>query len=309
MKPACSQCRLTGRECGGYLQNLVVFHHKPTPRQPRARKKRTQPEAALVQCDARPEPKSTLSGGMAGSVGPCSLQQPTYEECVAILVQHYIPKEEIPFLSHVEPSKSRICGGWVQALPHVSQSDADFERIISPAVRALTMSMMVTGTSRRQEYLNTYGDALQGIRTVLDGTNEPIGSTVAIASMCLALSEVCQDPQYSLPLGILKYRQVLVPTSSDGYKAHLRGVAAMMQSRGPDAFKEGVAHLMFVGVRPLIVCNHIKWDASRVAHNSRSLMLSSNVSPHSSWKNDGKPYPFQCIMRLLCKYSLGMLPL
>lgn len=27
----------------------------------------------------------------------------------------------------------------------------------------------------------------------------------------------------------------------------------MVQSRGPDAFKDGVAHLMFVGVRPLIV--------------------------------------------------------
>ncbi|XPS99487.1 hypothetical protein M3J09_008662 [Ascochyta lentis] len=97
------------------------------------------------------------------------------------------------------------------------------------------MSMMVTGTSKREEYLSTYGNALQGIRAVLDSTNEPIGSTVAIASMCLALSEV------------------LVPTSNDGYKTHLRGVAAMMQSRGPSAFKDGVAHLMFVGVRPLIV--------------------------------------------------------
>ena len=27
----------------------------------------------------------------------------------------------------------------------------------------------------------------------------------------------------------------------------------MLQSRGPCAFEEGVAHLMFVGVRPLIV--------------------------------------------------------
>lgn len=47
--------------------------------------------------------------------------------------------------------------------------------------------------------------------------------------------------------------EALVPTSNDGYKTQLRGVAVMVQSRGPDAFKDGVAHLMFVGVRPLIV--------------------------------------------------------
>lgn len=191
----------------------------------------------------------------ASTVGLCSRMQPTYEECVAILVQHYIPKDEIPFLSHVEPSKSRICGGWVQALPHVSRSDADFEQIVSPAVRALTMSMMVAGTSRRQEYLNTYGDALQGIRSILDSTKDEAGSTVAIASMCLALSEVCRRTTTQLDNGNANVIQVLVPTSNDGYQSHLRGVAAMMQTRGPNAFTDGVAHLMFVGVRPLIVSN------------------------------------------------------
>jgi hypothetical protein len=55
----------------------------------------------------------------------------------------------------------------------------------------------------------------------------------------------------------LYFNQVLVPTSNDGYKTHLRGVAAMMQSRGPCAFRNGVAHLMFVGVRPLIVRGHL----------------------------------------------------
>lgn len=29
----------------------------------------------------------------------------------------------------------------------------------------------------------------------------------------------------------------------------------MLQSRGPSAFQNGVAHLMFVGVRPLMVSN------------------------------------------------------
>ncbi|KAJ4989118.1 C6 zinc finger domain protein [Stagonosporopsis vannaccii] len=101
------------------------------------------------------------------------------------------------------------------------------------------MSMMVDGTDRRKEYHDTYGVALEGVRAVLDRSAESVGPTVAIASMCLALSEV------------------LVPTSSDGYKTHLRGVTAMMQSRSPPSFKEGVAHLMFVGVRPLMVLDSI----------------------------------------------------
>lgn len=111
---------------------------------------------------------------------------------------------------------------------------------------------MVTGTSRQQEYLDTYGSALQGIRSVLAGYSGPVGSTVAIAVMCLALSEVwlkltlCESLMLTQP-------EARVPTSKHGYNTHLRGVAAMMQSRDPNAFKEGVAHLMFAGARPLIV--------------------------------------------------------
>ncbi|KAF3003665.1 hypothetical protein E8E13_008382 [Curvularia kusanoi] len=101
------------------------------------------------------------------------------------------------------------------------------------------MSMMANDTIRRQEYLDTYATALQGIREVLYMPMASVESTVAIASMCLALSED------------------LVPTSEDGYHTHLRGVAAMVQNQSPDAFMDGVAHLMFVGVRPLIILDAI----------------------------------------------------
>lgn len=192
MKPACSQCRLTGRKCGGYLQDLVVFQHKPTKRSPKRAKERTSDVTILRHCDTHPSRELFGDKFSTGGRCPpaCAHQQLTYDECVAILVHCYIPKDEIPFLSHVEPSKSRICGGWVQALPHVSQSHADFEWIVSPAVRALTMSMMVTGTDKRKEYLDTYGHALRGIRAVLERPTDVVGSTVAIAGMCLALSEV-----------------------------------------------------------------------------------------------------------------------
>lgn len=163
----------------------MVFHHKPNIRHPCSGRKTDSPR----QRNARHLRSSSAVLAKPISVS-IDLQRPSYDECVAILVQHYIPKEERPFLLKVEPSKSRICGGWVQALAHVSQDHADFESIVLPAVRALTMSMLVTGTSRQQEYLDLYGSALQGIRNVLNGYKGPVGSTVAIAGMCLALSEV-----------------------------------------------------------------------------------------------------------------------
>lgn len=190
LKPNCSQCRILGRECGGYLQELVVFQHQPTHNRPYPKRKKTHSEAASLQCQAVTQPKLNAADQALDHPVSNGLHKYTYEQCVAILVQHYIPKDEIPVLSHAEPSKSRICGGWVQALTHVSQSHADFESIVSPAVRALTISMMVTSTNHRQEYLDTYGDAIQGIRAVLYNANGPVGSTVSIAGMCLALSEV-----------------------------------------------------------------------------------------------------------------------
>jgi hypothetical protein len=44
-----------------------------------------------------------------------------------------------------------------------------------------------------------------------------------------------------------------MPTTSDGWAAHIQVVAAMMQSRGPFAVTDGIPHLLFVGFRPLIV--------------------------------------------------------
>jgi hypothetical protein len=45
----------------------------------------------------------------------------------------------------------------------------------------------------------------------------------------------------------------MMPTSSEGWTAHIQGVAGMMQSRGPSAFCDGIPHLLFIGFRPLIV--------------------------------------------------------
>jgi hypothetical protein len=118
---------------------------------------------------------------------------------VAVVVQRYIPSHEIPFLSPVSPSRSRICGGWVQALPYVDQTNAGFEQVLLPSVRALVMSMMITSTESRRHYLNIYGDALHGIGARMNKDNNSVDSAVSLASMCLTLSEVRNATHFQFP--------------------------------------------------------------------------------------------------------------
>jgi hypothetical protein len=153
----------------------LVVQHKPSSRQKKCTfKKRIEP----IRSDVFP-------------IFPIGTQfWPTYEESVAVIVQRYIPSHEIPFLSPISPSRSRICGGWVQALPYVSQTSAGFERVLLPAVRALVMSMMITSADSRRQYLHTYGDALRGVQSRISKENNSIDSAVSLASMCLTLSEV-----------------------------------------------------------------------------------------------------------------------
>ncbi|KAH3979738.1 hypothetical protein HBI24_000610 [Parastagonospora nodorum] len=219
-QPGCTQCKLTGRSCVGYTQELLIVQHKPSSRQ---KKCTFQKKTEQVQ------PSSSLLFHDSTSLWP------TYEESVAIIVERYIPSDEIPFLSPVSPSRSRICGGWVQALPYVEQTGVGFEQVLLPAVRSLVMSMMITSEESRRQYLYTYGGALRGIRARISKENDSTNSALSLASMCLTLSEV------------------MMPTSSEGSTAHIQGVAGMMQSRGPSAFCDGITHLLFVGFRPLIV--------------------------------------------------------
>lgn len=168
---------------------MMIFQHQPHRSPPKikcAPKEITNATDNTCLKSEQLTPVQTSSGVSTST----SLLQPTWDESITLLTHHYIPKDELPFVSCLDPSMSRICGGWVQALPHVSQGDASFERILLPAVRALTLAMMITNANNQQEYRDTYGAALKGIRSVLTEGNELVDNTVAIAGMCLTLSEV-----------------------------------------------------------------------------------------------------------------------
>lgn len=45
----------------------------------------------------------------------------------------------------------------------------------------------------------------------------------------------------------------LVPTSREGWIAHIRGIGRMMEMCGPESFARPVSHQLFIGFRPLVV--------------------------------------------------------
>jgi hypothetical protein len=181
---------MTGRVCGGYIQELVVFEHKLAPNKQKKRPDRSTP---VKIGSPMPRTKTFSSESMVICALPGYLPslQPTYADSVAFIVQRYIPHYEIPFLSPDSPSRSRICGGWVQALPYVDQKNIEFERVLLPAARALMLSMSSTNIGGRQYYLDTYGRAVSGIRALLVGKGKVLDPDISLASMCLTLSEVC----------------------------------------------------------------------------------------------------------------------
>lgn len=216
---------------------MIIFHHAPPAPTPT----RQETKKPGVKSNQKPLGQQfvVFGGQQCPYTDGMPPFPPTWEESVALLVQQYIPKDEIPLLGNLDGPSSRICGGWVQALFHVDQSNANFESMLLPAARALTLSMLVADNNSQQQYLNTYVDALQGIRCRLAAQKEVTDNVAALAGMCLAVSEA------------------LMPTSEDGWTSHLRGVAAMMYAQGPETFIDGISHLLFVGFRPLIVLDSI----------------------------------------------------
>lgn len=58
----------------------------------------------------------------------------------------------------------------------------------------------------------------------------------------------------------------LVPTSREGWIAHIRGIGRMMEMCGPESFTGPIAHQLFIGFRPLVV---------RMTHPSQLRRISS----------------------------------
>lgn len=45
----------------------------------------------------------------------------------------------------------------------------------------------------------------------------------------------------------------MIPSSAVGWIAHVRGVGEFIRAYGPELYRSGIPHKLFVGVRPLLV--------------------------------------------------------
>lgn len=164
--PACTQCLLTGRRCAGYQQGLTIIQHKPAA-------------AGFPRGISTKASQRTLH-----------VRQPSYQDPVAVIVQNYVPRNEISCLSSTWNNPgSRFCGAWVGTLPQLSQRSV-YQDILSRAMRALCLCLMTKTVRSNSEYIKTYCGVLHGMRDALYDKTGPFDPVIVVAGMCMTLSEV-----------------------------------------------------------------------------------------------------------------------
>ncbi|PGH03467.1 hypothetical protein GX51_04041 [Blastomyces parvus] len=240
-RPGCSQCVLTGRKCDGYPPEWrFISQNARCPNPPKQKQKRGQ---VPTQNEAQGEllhTSSTASSISKTREQPLSspIDKANRDELIALIVRAYVPEDEMPYMSNNSDNKqSRICGAWVEALPELS-SQTEPDSILSVAIKALASSLMGNTPQEEGEVLHhaqDYHRAIKALRKSLYSTSHPSHSELAAAIMCLSLTEL------------------MLPDSAYGISAHIKGVGRLIQTTGPDQYKSGILHKLFVGFRPLLI--------------------------------------------------------
>ncbi|KAI3011150.1 hypothetical protein CBS147346_1351 [Aspergillus niger] len=68
----------------------------------------------------------------------------------------------------------------------------------------------------------------------------------------------------------------LVPTSREGWIAHIRGIGRMMEMCGPESFARPVSHQLFIGFRPLVILEACISRQVSAGCDKWSTMLANN---------------------------------
>jgi hypothetical protein len=166
---------------------------------------------------------------------PSALESATYEVLSNLIIERYVPKDELRSLScdSVGPH-ARICGSWVEVLLKMDRPGKHYD-VMFAALRTLCLTFVQRGRRDEKEYVHTYCAVLSALRNALIQTSSAFEPDLAAASMCLTLCEV------------------MLPTSTTGWMAHVKGVGELMRSRGPGMLLDDINQSLFLGFRPLIV--------------------------------------------------------
>ncbi|KAF4233825.1 hypothetical protein CNMCM6805_009042 [Aspergillus fumigatiaffinis] len=191
------------------------------------------------------------------------------EELAFIVVENYIPKDELPFLSYGSnnSSCSRVCGSWVEVLPRLANTSSQ-ESVFFLSLKALAFAIASHKHPQKVSNLDAttvYSAAICALRRQLAAESQPFNAELAASIMCLSLAEG------------------MFPGMGPGISTHIKGVGQLMKAHGPNHYQAGLLHKLFVGFRPLLVIDAFRfreptflaekqWTSIPFAFSNSSLM-------------------------------------
>ncbi|KFZ09954.1 hypothetical protein V501_05397 [Pseudogymnoascus sp. VKM F-4519 (FW-2642)] len=253
-RPGCSQCILTGRECDGYAsewtfvpqntrfekassRELQRVEAKSTPNDYERRLPATHPPEAHQSTIDAVQHGDLLSPSHV-PLPALALDQPNWDNLIGLVITSYIPENELPFIcDNSDNSRYRICGSWMEVLPELT-AQTHQDCILRPAMKALATSILASTSHENPSHLDPtqhYYAAIRALRIGIVARDSASHAEFAASIMCLSLTEV------------------MFRDSAAGLSTHIKGVSELLQTRGPEQYKTGVLHKLFVGFRPLLI--------------------------------------------------------
>ncbi|KAH1287576.1 hypothetical protein KXW42_001435 [Aspergillus fumigatus] len=115
------------------------------------------------------------------------------EELTSIVVENYVPKDELPFLSYdsKNSSCSRVCGSWVEVLPRLANT-SNQKSIFFLSLKALAFTITFHRYPQKVSSLDAttaYSAAICALRRQLAAESQPFNAELAASIMCLSLAE------------------------------------------------------------------------------------------------------------------------
>ncbi|GIK00269.1 hypothetical protein Aspvir_004289 [Aspergillus viridinutans] len=191
------------------------------------------------------------------------------EELAFIVVENYIPKDDLPCLSDDSNNNgcSRICGSWVEVLPRLANTSSQ-EGVFFLSLKALAFAIASYKYPQKVSRLDAttvYSAAICALRRQLAAISQPFNAELAASIMCLSLAEG------------------MFPGMGPGISTHIKGVGQLMKAHGPNHYQAGLLHKLFVGFRPLLVIDAFRfreptflaekqWASIPFAFSNTSLM-------------------------------------
>lgn len=201
MRPACSQCLYTGRNCPGYHQSTkFVYHSNCQPgQQPLSIRssecdKRQHRQARLQNASPRRYPKRGRVDFLASPVLDPPPEVEDIKRHAAVIIRHLTPDSEMQFAEgRLETPPTKMCGSWVLHLPQITGQSTHCAEALVPVLRVTSLAILMKvrpESATISEIMSCYSDALGRFRKVLSHDTLVSHDELLVSGMCLALTEV-----------------------------------------------------------------------------------------------------------------------